>query len=66
MHDAVAMRRAGRPQDLYDDVDRGRRVERALFAHDRLQRAPGDVLHRDVVGPLPLAAVEDAHDVGVR
>ncbi len=37
-----------------------------LLAHDRLQRAAGDVLHRDVVGAVPLAAVEDADDVRVR
>ena len=46
-------------QDLHDDVDRGGRIERALLAHDLLQRAAGHVLHRDVVRAVPLAAVED-------
>ena len=64
--DAAAVGEAGGPQDLHDDVDRGHGVERAVLADDRLQRAPGDVLHRDVVGAVPLAAVEDADDVRVR
>ena len=64
--DAAPVGEARRAQDLHDDLDRARRVERALFAHDRLQRAAGHVLHGDVVGAVPLAAVEDGHDVRVR
>ena len=64
--DAAAVGEAGGAQDLHDDVDRRHGVERAVLADDRLQRAPGDVLHRDVVGAVPLAAVEDADDVRVR
>ena len=64
--DPALVREARGAQDLRDDVDRRGRVERPLLAHDRLQRAPGDVLHRDVVGPVPLAAVEDRDDVRVR
>ncbi len=41
-------------------------VQRALFAHHRLQRAAGEVLHRDVVRAVPLPAVEDRDHVGVR
>ena len=41
----------------------GRR--RAALADDLLERPALDVLHRDVVGAVPLAAVEDADDVRV-
>jgi hypothetical protein len=64
--DAATVGEARRAQDLNDDVDRARRVHRAVFAHDRLQRTSGDILHGDVVGAVPLAAVEDGDDVGVR
>ena len=66
VNDPVPVREAGRMEDLRHDVDRQRRIKRALFAHDRLQRSAGHVLHRDVVRPLPLAAVEDGDDVRVR
>ena len=57
---------AGRLQYLQDDVDRRRGVECALFADDVLQRPARHVLHRDVIGAVPLPAVEDADDVRVR
>ena len=37
----------------------------ALLAHELLERASLEELHRDVVGAVPLAAVEHLHDVGV-
>jgi len=63
--DAAPMGEASGTKDLDDCVDRDRRVERTLFADDRLQRASGHVLHRDVIGAVPLAAVEDPDDVGM-
>ena len=56
---------AGGAQDLQHDVDRRLRRRRAALADDVLERAPADQLHRDVVGAVPLAAVEDADDAGV-
>src|SRR3712207_495041 len=52
-------------QHLDDEVDRADRVQRRLVGGDLLERAPLQVLHRDVRRPVPLAAVEDADDVGV-
>ena len=58
-------KRAG-AQDLDRDVDRPRRGRAApSLADELLERAPVEVLHRDVVGAVPLAAVEDADDVRV-
>src|SRR5205823_6415068 len=56
---------ARRPEDLNAEVYRGLLWERGLARHDLLERPPGQVLHRDVVGALVLPAVEDAYHVGV-
>ena len=66
VHDAAVVDRCGGEQDLDGEVHRAPGVERRLVADDRLERAPGDVLHRDVVSALPLATVVDRHDVLVR
>src|SRR5262249_44883482 len=66
VHDAALVGEAGRAQDLDRQVDRGQQVERGLLADDLLERPPVQVLHRDVVGALPLAAVEDRDHVRVR
>src|SRR2546428_520100 len=64
--DAVAVREPNRSEDLARVVDR--EVDRRGAARDDqlLQRAPVEVLHRDVVGALRLAAVVDRNDVRVR
>ena len=61
----LLVREAGGAQDLDDDVDRAVRRHRRLLADELLERAAVEELHRDVVGAVPLAAVEDADDVGV-
>ena len=63
--DSVAVGEPGRLEDLDAQVDRAVLVERRLGGDDLLERAPREVLHRDVVGAVVLAAVEDAHDVRV-
>ena len=60
VHDAALVREARRAQDLQHDVDRRLGRRRAALADDVLERPALDVLHRDVVGAVPLAAVEDA------
>ena len=50
-------------QDLVDQVDRALGLERRLVGDDLLQRAPVEVLHRDVVRAVVLAAVVDGDDV---
>ena len=64
--DPAPVRVAERLQDLLGEVDRDVRRQRAALAHELLQRAPVDQLHRDVGRPVPLGAVEDADDVRVR
>jgi hypothetical protein len=54
---------AGGAQNLLCETDRPARLKRRLLADELLQRTPADVLHRDVVRPVPLAAVVDRHDV---
>jgi hypothetical protein len=63
VHDAALVRKSRAAKDLHDDVDRRRRIQGSFVAHDALQRAPGHVLHRDVIGAVPLATVEYADDV---
>src|SRR5262245_60156222 len=63
---AALVRKPRGPQDLHDDVDRGSGIEGSLLAHDRLQRTAGDVLHRDVAGAVPLAAIEYSDNIGMR
>ena len=66
VHDAAAVGEARGAQDLLGDVDRVLRRQRRVLADDRVERAPVEELHRDVVGAAPLAAVVDADDVGMR
>jgi len=65
MDDAAPVGEPGRLEDLNRDVDRADRIERRLLADQLLERAPGQVLHRDVVGPVERPAVVHAHDVRV-
>ena len=65
VHDPAPVGEARGLEDLDHEVDRERRLERAVVAHDLLEVAALQELHRDVVGAVPLAAVEDLHDVGV-
>jgi hypothetical protein len=65
VHDAALVREARRPEHLLGDLDRALRRQRRLLADDRIERAPLEQLHRNVVGAIPLAAVVDADDVGV-
>src|SRR3954453_22783171 len=60
------MGEAGGAKDLAGDVDGPQRLDGRLLADELLERAPGQVLHRDVVGAVPLPAVIDADDVLVR
>ncbi len=53
-------------EDLPDVRDRPVDRQRAAGDDQLLERAPLDVLHRDVVGALGLAAVVDRDDVGMR
>ena len=46
-----------------DEVDRADGVQRRLVLDELLERAAVEVLHRDVVGAVPLAAVVDRDDV---
>ena len=54
-----------RAEDLARVVDRDRDRRRAVADEQLLERAPVEVLHRDVVGALGAAAVEDRDDVRV-
>ena len=54
-----------RAQDLARVVDRDRDRRRPVADEQLLERAPVEELHRDVVGALGLAAVEDRDDVRV-
>ena len=65
MDDPVAMRERERAEDLPRVVDRDRDRRRAVADEQLLERAPVEVLHRDVVGALGAAAVEDRDDVRV-
>ena len=64
--DPVAVREAERREDLARVIDRD--AERRWAAGDEqlLERSPLDVLHRDVVRPLRVAAVVDRDDARVR
>src|SRR4029079_262543 len=62
---AVAVREAGRLEDLQAEVDHALLGERCLGGDDVLECLPLQELHRDVVGALVLAAVEDADHVRV-
>ena len=62
---AATVGEPGRLEDLDGDVDRADRIERRLLADQLLERAAGQVLHRDVVRVLEGAAVVDADDVRV-
>ena len=64
--DAVAVREAERGEDLARVVDRDRDRAEAARDDQLLERPPLEVLHRDVVGALGLAAVVDRDDVRVR
>ena len=64
--DPVAVREAERREDLPRVVDRDPERRRAARDEQLLERAPLEVLHRDVVGALGLAAVVDRDDVRVR
>src|SRR5919198_4181954 len=59
------MRETGRAQDLEAQVDDPLLRHRRLAGHDLLQRTAGQALHRDVVRPLVLTAIEDADHVGM-
>src|SRR6185295_12572976 len=61
--DPAAVGEARGAQDLDGQVDGAVGVQRRLLLDDRLQRAPLEVLHRDVVGAVVLAAVVDGDDV---
>ena len=63
---AAAVGEAGGGEHLDPEVDRVLLAERRLLGDHVLERAPGQALHRDVVGALVLAAVEDADHVGMR
>ena len=54
VHDPAPVREARRLEDLDHQVDRERRVQRAVLAHDLLEVAALEELHRDVVGAVPL------------
>ena len=61
--DPVAVREGERAQDLARVLDRDGDRRRPVPDEQLLQRSPFEVLHRDVVGPLRVAAVEDRDDV---
>ena len=63
VHDPVAVRERECAQDLARVLDRDRDRGRPVADEQLLQRAPFEVLHRDVVRPLRVAAVEDRDDV---
>ncbi len=62
--DPVAVGEAGRLEHLADRADRPLRAVRP-GVDQLLQGAALEYLHRDVVGALDVAAVEDGDDVGV-
>ena len=64
--DPVPVREAERREDLARVVDRDAERRRAARDEQLLQRPPLDVLHRDVVRPLRVAAVVDRDDARVR
>ena len=64
--DPVPVREAERREDLARVVDRDPERRRAARDEQLLQRPPLDVLHRDVVRPLRLAAVVDRDDARMR
>ena len=64
--DPVPVREAQRREDLARVVDRDPERRRAARDEQLLQRPPLDVLHRDVVRPLGLAAVVDRDDARMR
>ena len=66
MDDSVAVGEARRAQNLLGELNRTLGRQWRLLAHDRVERSPVEVLHRDVVGPAPLSAVVDVDDVRVR
>ena len=63
VHDPLAVREAGRVQDLTGEVDRILRAHPPL--DQVLERRAVDVLHRDEVSAVERAAVEDPDDVRV-
>ena len=66
VHDPVPVREAQRREDLARVVDRDPERRRAARDEQLLQRPALDVLHRDVVGALGVAAVVDRDDVRMR
>jgi hypothetical protein len=66
VHDAVAVREPDRGEDLACVIDREMDRRGTTRDDQLLQRAAVEVLHRDVVRALRLAAVVDRDDVGVR
>src|SRR5438128_3839833 len=65
MHDPVSVREGECAEDLTRVVDRDRHRRRAVLDEQLLERAPVEVLHRDVVGAFGVAAVEDRNDARV-
>ncbi len=65
MDDAALVRELGRAKDLDAEVDRAGGQQRPVLRDDLLQRAALEMLHRDVVGAVPLTAVVHRHDVRV-
>ena len=66
VHDPALVREASAAQDLHREVDRDRLGSSGPRSRTTsLSVRPVDVLHRDVVGAVPLAAVVDADDVRV-
>ena len=65
MHNAAPVREARGLEDLDAEIDRPALCQRRLLLDHLLERAPGEVLHRDVVGAVVLAAVEHVHHVRV-
>ena len=63
--DAVLVGVAQAGEHLHRDRDRALGRERALLLDDLLERAPLEVLHRDVRAAVGLAAVVDGDDVRV-
>ena len=64
--DALAVREAERAEHLARELDRVADRQRPACDDELLQATPVEVLHRDVVGALGLAAVVDRDDVRVR
>ena len=61
--DLVPVRFGERAQDLPRELDRRQRRSGPLADEQLLERRPVEVLHRDVVGAVDLAAVVDPDDV---